>query len=302
MRTVDLFAGCGGLSLGFSLANFQLVAAYDNWEPAIQVYRENIKTHPIFNIDLSRVDEAARHIQQWNPEMIIGGPPCQDFSHAGKRIEGDRADLTNDFAEIACGVSPNWIVMENVDRIAKSVAYEKARARFITEGYGVSEYTFDASLCGVPQRRKRFFCICHKEDRPQFLLDRIKDKLADREPLTVREYFGNSLGIEYYYRHPRNYSRRGIFSVDEPAPTIRGVNRPVPKGYQRHHNDYAPVDCNLRPLNLKERAEIQTFPSDYIWKGSKTDIEQMVGNAVPIKLAEFVGDLIMEYIRNDGAN
>ena len=112
----------------------------------------------------------------------------------------------------------------------------------------------------------------------------------------MRDFFGNTLGIDAYYRHPRSYARRGIFSMDEPSPTVRGVNRPMPKGYKLHHNDPVASLENVRPLSTLERAEVQTFPKDYIWTGSKTDIEQMIGNAVPAKLAEFVGKAINDYM------
>ena len=75
---------------------------------------------------------------------------------------------------------------------------------------------------------------------------------------------------------------------------MRGVNRPVPKGYPGHKNDACPVSENLHVLSSKERAMIQTFPNDYKWLGSKTDIEQMIGNAVPVKLAQFIGETIRE--------
>jgi len=113
--------------------------------------------------------------------------------------------------------------------------------------------------------------------------------------MTVREYLGDELDIDYYYRHPRNYSRRGIFSVDEPAPTVRGVNRPVPDGYKGHPGDPIKVSRKLRPLTTSERARLQTFPANFKWVGSKTDLEQMIGNAVPVRLAEFVAKAILEY-------
>ena len=110
--------------------------------------------------------------------------------------------------------------------------------------------------------------------------------------MTLRDYFGDSLGFEHYYRHPRNYSRRAIFSIDEPAPTMRGVNRPVPKGYPGHPNDTCPVSDTLHALTTAERALIQTFPKDFIWVGSKTDVEQMIGNAVPVNLAQYVAETV----------
>ncbi|MDR3282838.1 MAG: DNA cytosine methyltransferase, partial [Candidatus Methanoplasma sp.] len=116
-----------------------------------------------------------------------------------------------------------------------------------------------------------------------------------KTPLTLRGYFGDGLGFEHYYRHPRNYSRRAVFSIDEPAPTMRGVNRPVPNGYRGHAGDPVPVE-GVRALDTLERSLIQTFPPTFKWTGSKTDREQMIGNAVPVKLAEFVAVVLKEYI------
>jgi DNA (cytosine-5)-methyltransferase 1 len=120
--------------------------------------------------------------------------------------------------------------------------------------------------------------------------------------MTLFDYFGKSLGIEYYYRHPRSYARRGIFSIYEPSPTIRGVNRPIPKGYTKHDGDPVEISDKVRPLTTKERSRIQTFPDNFIFNGSKTVLEQVIGNAVPVKLAEFVATCIMEYISDKQHN
>lgn len=116
--------------------------------------------------------------------------------------------------------------------------------------------------------------------------------------MTLRDYFGNKLGFEHYYRHPRSYKRRGVFSIDEPSPTIRGVNRPVPDGYPGHAGDTAPVASGVRPLTTKERSLVQTFPESFELVGTKTDLEQIIGNAVPVKLAEFVANAVRERLRD----
>lgn len=90
--------------------------------------------------------------------------------------------------------------------------------------------------------------------------------------------------------------RRGIFSIYEPSPTIRGVNRPIPKGYKKHSGDPVDITDSLRPLTTIERSYIQTFPKNFIFSGSKTDLEQVIGNAVPVKLGEFVANCIIQYI------
>lgn len=295
ITAVDLFAGCGGLSLGFEKAGVEIVAAFENWPQAIACYRENF-AHDVYDVDLSNVEAAAQQIKEMSPDMIIGGPPCQDFSHAGKRIESKRASLTDSYANIIATVRPKYFLMENVDRAQKSKAYSDARSIFKKAGYGLTERVLLASYCGVPQRRKRFFCIGVLDGEDGSLDALLTKNLADKE-MTMRDYFGDTLDIEYYYRHPRNYSRRGVFSIDEPAPTMRGVNRPVPKGYPGHANDACEINFSIRCLTTLERSLVQTFPADFKWVGSKTDCEQMVGNAVPVNLARYVASAMLEYIK-----
>jgi len=119
--------------------------------------------------------------------------------------------------------------MENVARARHSRAFEAARQLFKRSGYGLTEMVLDASLCGVPQRRRRFFCIGRLGEADGFLDEALKAKMGSR-PLTVRAYFGDELEVTHYYRHPRSYTRRAVYSVDEPAPTMRGTNRSVAPG------------------------------------------------------------------------
>ena len=296
-KIVDLFAGCGGLSHGFQDAGFEIVGAYEFWETAAICYANNFN-HPVFREDLSDVQKAVGNINSLHPDILIGGPPCQDFSHAGKRIEDKRAALTEAFAEIVSTIKPRWFVMENVDRAQKSATYLAARNIFSNAGYGLTEVVLDASFYGVPQRRKRFFCIGSLNAEDGFLLDYITQNKNDKE-MTLRDYFGKSLDFEHYYRHPRNYSRRAVYSIDEPSPTIRGMNRPVPPGYPGHANDAKKLDGSIRALTSLERALIQTFPPNFKWNGTKTDMEQMIGNAVPVKLAEFVAKALAFQIEQD---
>lgn len=294
MRVVDLFCGCGGLSLGFAKAGMEVVAAFDNWTDALAVYRNNFR-HPAICADLMDVDASVELIRPYAPDMIIGGPPCQDFSSAGKRDENNgRGDLTVAYAEIISRIRPQWFVMENVERILKTQKLQEAMRIFRDSGYGLTYTVLNAALCGVPQRRKRFVMIGKLGEQDDFIKDTILENLSDKE-LSVAEYFGDKLPIKYYYRHPRSYVRRGIFSTDEPSATIRGVNRPMPKGYKLHPGD--PVDSleGIRPLTSRERSMIQTFPEDFSFEGTKTNIEQMIGNAVPVNLGTFVADAIFRY-------
>lgn len=298
MRCIDLFAGCGGLSLGFEQADFEVCAAFEKWEKAIDIYRKNFN-HPVYDTDLTDEQKAISQISSYQPDLIMGGPPCQDFSSAGKRdITLGRADLTYHFANIVCAVQPTWFVMENVEQIKKSHILHEVVEQFIQAGYGLTSVILDASYCGVPQARTRFFLIGKLGAEHNFLTPILTGRLA-KKPMTVRDYLGNSLDLEYYYRHPRNYNRRGVFSIDEPSPTVRGVNRPIPKGYQLNSCDPQGIDLSeIRPLTTIERSYIQTFPKDFVFTGTKTDLEQMIGNAVPVNLAKFLAQSIQEFMEN----
>ncbi|MBD2316042.1 DNA cytosine methyltransferase [Pseudanabaena sp. FACHB-1050] len=299
MTAVDLFSGCGGLSLGFQQAGIEILAAIDNWDIALDIYRENFN-HPAIQQDLSDENTSIRIIRKFAPEMIIGGSPCQDFSSAGKRdLNGDRANLTYNFANIICEIKPKWFVMENVQRITKSPILQQVSEHFIRCGYGLSSVILDASLCHVPQARSRFFMIGELGRKQNTLVDLFKINLANK-PMTVRDYLGDRLNLQYYYRHPRSYARRGIFSIDEPSPTIRGVNRPIPANYKLHSGDPQDIDiATVRPLTTIERSYIQTFPESFKFFGTKTNLEQMIGNSVPVNLAYFVGSNILKYFKEE---
>ena len=297
MRGVDLFCGCGGLTRGFEDAGVRIISAYDNWPEAVDCYNCNF-SHSAEVADLSDVNAMAARISALNPDIIIGGPPCQDFSQAGHRREGERANLTRCYARIAAKVRPRWVVMENVDQTRKSQAYEAARKALVKVGYGLTEEVLNARDFGVPQNRRRFFCIGLLGASDGFLADELQaGKIA--QLVTVRGHFksiGLRAAVAHYYRHPRHYSRRAIFSVDELSPTIRVGNRPRPGSYVWHDNDSRKTG-KIRSLTNEERALIQTFPPDFQWEGEKSTVDRMIGNAVPVKLAATVAGSVFAHER-----
>lgn len=291
---VDLFCGCGGLSLGFQNAGFEIAAAYDYWDLAISIYGKNF-LHPVIKRDLSDLTDLS-DIKSFHPDFIIGGPPCQDYSTSGKRDESlGRAALSVAFAKIIKEIHPQYFLMENVPNMRKGETIKEVNLIFKSAGYGLNQLVIDASLCGVPQKRQRFITFGVLGGKDGDALPYFTRNLASKS-MTLRDYFGNSLGFQYYFRVPTSYKRRGIYSIDEPSMTIRGVDRPVPKGYPGHPADPVPMSSEIRSLTCHERSMIQTFPPDYIWEGSKTQLNQAIGNAVPVKFAEYIANGIKQYI------
>lgn len=294
MRIIDLFSGCGGMSLGFMNSGFEVIAAFDNWNTAKEIYELNFN-HPFHSIDLMN-DTADQEISKLDFDMIIGGPPCQDFSIASDRNDkGHRANMTIRFAELVVKNRPTWFVMENVYNITRSKVLPEAISILKQGGYGLTCEVLDASYLGVPQARKRFFMIGKIGANDDFIRDELLENQSDN-PLTIKEYFGNELDLEFYYAHPRSYNRRAVFSVSEASSTIRGVNRPIPENYKRHPADKSEIKPGIRPLTTLERSYVQTFPKSFKLTGSKTNIEQAIGNAVPVKMAEHVSKAIIKYL------
>ena len=299
LRAVDLFSGCGGMSLGFMNAGIDVVEAFDNWDPAINVYRENFD-HSITKQDLSDIQSAIELVSNDSPDLICGGPPCQDFSTAGYQDETrGRAALSIAFSEIVASVKPSWFVMENVATIRNTKSFARALDNYRAAGYGLTCKVLNAAYCGVPQARKRMFVVGGLDQSDRFLDKELETNLAAK-PMSIRDCLGDSLGIDYYFRVPTNYSRRGVFSIDEPSMTIRAVDRPIPKGYKGNPKDPVPVS-EVRCLTPKERSYIQTFPKDFKFFGGKSDMNTMIGNAVPVNLANYVASALLRYIQESGA-
>lgn len=162
---IDLFAGCGGMSLGFEKAGFTNILAIDFWQDALTTYAHNRRGANTLCADLAFLDpklvEAKFRFSE--VDVIIGGPPCQGFSIAGKRIiDDERNRLYKSFVSFVQFFKPKAFVMENVPNIlsiGNGAVRDSILADFTTLGYNVSYKVLTASDFGVPQNRRRAFFI-----------------------------------------------------------------------------------------------------------------------------------------------
>lgn len=331
LKAVDLFCGAGGLSLGLNLAGFDVVRAYDIWQPAIDIYHRNVGPEGVA-LDLTRIYEIAQELRELDINVLAGGAPCQDYSPAGKREEGARAGLTHALSLLAQHLRPEWVFLENVAAARKAVAWCDMRTRLSASGYGITEMVIDCSLYGVPQKRQRLILIARLGEKDRFLDGAIR-KAASETPMVLRDALGD-LCPDYVYHHARMPERRRVLSGDEPHPTVRSVVRPAPKcankcfdfiggrkdarttfacdsalptvcqksgegrgprhKCRRHRLDPIPP-CQARVLTRDEIALVQGFPEWWNWTGiSLSDRDMMVGNAVPPPVAEVLGRLIID--------
>jgi DNA (cytosine-5)-methyltransferase 1 len=307
MKVIDLYCGAGGLSLGFVQEGFKIVKAIDIDPWAVETYNRNIanvaECRDIREVDPDELPDA---------DGIIGGPPCQSFSIAGRRIKeiikqenrkirkyfereevaknDPRSNLSIIFVEIVKRKKPEWFVMENVDGLI-NLSFRNVLEHLIKKaGYFLEgPFVLDAVHYGVPQFRKRLFFIGFLDGRKPLFFP---TPLPSQEWKTVRQALPD-YEYEWYYRHPRTYGRRAVFSVHEPSPTIRTVNRPMPPNYKRHPRDAPYIDGQVRALTADERAILQAFPKDFHFHcESKTEKEKLIGDAVPPKLARVVARVI----------
>lgn len=161
LNVIDLFCGCGGFSLGFERAGFNVLLGIDIWQDALKTFALNHKNSKSLNADLStiRPDEVEPLLDGHNVDVIIGGPPCQGFSIAGKRIVDDiRNKLYKNFVHFVEYYQPRAFVMENVPNIlsiGEGAVRESILKDFKDLGYTVEYKVLTASDYGVPQNRRR---------------------------------------------------------------------------------------------------------------------------------------------------
>lgn len=162
---IDLFCGCGGLSQGFIDAGYNIVLGVDKWDDAIETFRHNHKGVKGKVADLLELNpkDVEKYLNHNEIDVIIGGPPCQGFSLAGKRIvEDERNQLYKTFVNFVAHFKPKAFLMENVPNImsmGEGAIKNQIVKDFESLGYKVSSKILMASDYGVPQNRKRAFFI-----------------------------------------------------------------------------------------------------------------------------------------------
>ena len=170
LTVLDLFCGCGGLSLGFQQAGFEVKLGLDFWQDAITTFNNFHKAAQGIVADLSFItpDNISRQTSVDKIDVIIGGPPCQGFSIAGKRmIDDERNQLYKAFVQFVSFYQPKAFLMENVPNImsmGKGVIKAQIIQDFETIGYQVHSQILVASDFGVPQNRRRAFFVGFKKE------------------------------------------------------------------------------------------------------------------------------------------
>lgn len=319
MNIVSFFAGAGGLDLGFQKAGFNIIWANEYDKEIWETYQKN---HPKTILDKrSIVNVPADEVPEC--DGIIGGPPCQSWSEAGaaRGIKDKRGQLFYEFIRILEAKQPKFFLAENVSGMLISKHSEalegiKELFRNAGVGYELSFQMLNASDYNVPQDRKRVFFIGIRKDLgfnfqfPNITYNKLslKDAIFDLKDTAIPAMEYNNTNGDKCSIPNHEYmiggfstifmSRNRVRSWDEPSFTIQAGGRHAPihpqapkmKFIEQNKRVFVPGKEDLyRRLSVRECARIQTFPDNFIFYYKKIAAGyKMIGNAVPVNLAEFL--------------
>lgn len=325
MRVVSLFAGAGGLDLGFSRAGFNVDWACEYDKSIWDTYRLN---HPNTYLETRSVTDITIEDLPDEIDGIIGGPPCQSWSVAGAQrgINDERGQLFNDYLRLLREAQPRFFVVENVPGMlsAKNILiFMQFIASFEECGYRVNFKILNALDFGSAQDRKRVIIVGYRNDlNKEFNFDELEflehrtlgDIISDLPapmPALEKNYTngdtGEFLNNEYFIGSFSSIymSRNRKRDWNQPSFTIQASGRQAPL-----HPDSADMiliekdkrvfsNENYRRLSVRECARIQGFPDEFRFVYSKLDnAYKMIGNAVPVELSEGIANKIRQDLLN----
>ena len=316
---LELFAGAGGMALGFEMAGLDTEALIEINKDACATLKKNRPQWNVIHQDVAEVD-----FSKYNADVVAGGFPCQSFSYAGKGLgfEDTRGTLFFEFARAVKEIQPKIFVGENVEGLKN---HDNGRTlqtmtKVLTDlGYHLQMKVLNGIDYSVAQKRKRVFLIGtlpgyhftypvpHKEK--VVLRDALKDvpeskgtKYSQRRydvmklvppggcwidlPLDVQKEF---MGASFFSGGGRRGMARRI-SWDEACLTL--TTSPSQKQTERCHPE------ETRPFTIREYARIQSFPDAWQFEGSVSSSYKQIGNAVAVNVAKAVGEQIIHHLQH----
>ncbi len=318
-RTIELFAGAGGLALGVEKAGFETIGLIEIDKDASDTLRKNRPEWRVVNEDIADISclnlEEYFGIQKGELDLLSGGAPCQSFSYAGKRLglEDARGTLFYHYAMFLEKLQPKLFLFENVKGLLThdgGKTYQTITDIFESTGYRIRKKVLNAWDYGVPQKRERLITIGIRKD----LVDRtsfefpspheykpvLRDILLDcpkSEGTPYSEYKRKIFELVppggYWRDIPEDVAkeymkscwymgggRTGILRrLSLDEPSLAVLTSPSQKQTDRCH----PLEA--RPFTVRENARCQTFPDDWEFCGKIGQQYKQVGNAVPVNLA-----------------
>jgi DNA (cytosine-5)-methyltransferase 1 len=331
LKVCSLFSGCGGLDLGFTKAGFKLAFANDNdksvWETFEKNHHLKIDKRSIAGIKSNEIPKA---------DGIIGGPPCQSWSLAGKMrgANDQRGQLFYEYVRVIKDKQPLFFVAENVPGIISKThlkEFKKLLNEFEKVGYNVNYKLMDSRDYGVPQERKRVIIVgynkklkkrfefpapTHAKEPTKNILGKtlkpwatLKEVIGDMpkaKPAKEKNKKNKTLRIPNHEYMNGNFStifmsRNRRKNWCDQSYTIQAGGRHAPlhpsstkmRKVEEDKWEFEGVNPKYRRLSVREAARIQTFPDNFIfYYDNVAEGYKLVGNAVPVKLAEAIAKKI----------
>ncbi|MDC0831936.1 Modification methylase HphIA [Geitlerinema sp. FC II] len=312
---IDLFCGAGGMTQGLQQAGYKPIASAEISPIASATHQRNFPDCHHFNGDIHSLSAKAWLEAIGSPpiHVVVGGPPCQGFSVAGKRDPNDpRNFLFQEFIRIVAELQPWYVVMENVPGILtmkKGLVKEDIFQKFNSIGYStISVAILESAEYGIPQIRPRAIFIANHFEFPNPF---------PQPQLTPNEYVPIEAAIadlpEYnplpeinheWTRHSPQYMERiaqvppggSLYKSYADAFKRQYSGKPSMTVKENHGGTHIHPYLN-RVISAREMARLQTFPDDFIFEGTMKKAMWQIGNAVPPRLAECIGLSLFPYLR-----
>lgn len=319
LRTIELFAGAGGLALGIEKAGFETIGLIEFDQDACDTLKKNRPDWNVICEDIEKIScldlEQYFDIRKGELDLLSGGAPCQAFSYAGKRLgfEDTRGTLFFNYALFLKKLQPKMFLFENVRGLLthdNGKTYRTILNVFEDAGYEIKKQVMNAWDYGVAQKRERLMTIGIRKD----LIDSIHFKfpLPHEYKPVLRDILNNVPDSPYI---PYGEKKRKIFELVPPGGYWRDIDQEIAKDYmkscwymeggrtgilrrlsldepsltvltspsQKQTERCHPLEA--RPFTIRENARCQSFPDDWEFCGSLMSQYKQVGNAVPVNLA-----------------
>jgi DNA (cytosine-5)-methyltransferase 1 len=335
---VDLFGGAGGLGYGFRRAGFRIALAAEQDRHAAQTYRANNPGVPVIEADVSQLtSDDVRQLCPGlgEPDVILAGPPCQGYSHAGARKPDDSKNhLYKHVSRLAEELGARYIVLENVPglRRVNGVGFEATILRRLRRKFNADVYPLVAANFGVPQNRRRLFFLARRKDlgkapsaplpthrlpdgaaldlpgSPELETPRLEEVLRGLElpPSVDAEYVVSEDGSVLLNASTMRHSQKVIDKIKEIPPgkgpiSYRRLERDLARTLVAGHRALPVHPWLHRSISVREAARIQGFPDNYVFCGPRWEQPLQVANAVPPGVATAVGRHLLWYLNEDAA-
>ena len=308
-KVVSLFAGCGGLDLGFrgdfTFLNkhyprnrFEIIWANEINKAACATYRENVDRRIIEG----PIEEKFSYLPE-TADIVIGGFPCQDISINGKMagVDGERSGLYVWMVRAVEKLRPKVFVAENVKALLMkrhTSSLERVITDFSELGYNISYHLYNAADYGVPQIRERVIIVGVRKDIKNEFIPPLA--VTSERPITAKE------AIDDLAKHPMDESISHIWSAAKPS-SGQGLryltaNNPATTMRSECHGNLQFHYSQPRRISMREAARIQSFPDDFEFVAKLRETERMIGNAVPPVFAWHIAQSVMQVLGNGVSN